>query len=765
MDFDENLEDTGENTGEMNINSEDLMLVEDDANAQYRSMKDCVIFLVDCGKSLIESNAMNNIFAVAESFLKTKIITNEKDVFGLICYNYHVEKKNQLNFYGIDVRIPLAPPDAQLIKSIKILQQNTNPQINKNYNNFLRTEFPKSKEEIALSNALWICHSEFKNFDPKKFNRRIFLFTDNDNPMNSNLTERNITIQRARDMLESEIVIELFPMNMKNNFDMKKFFSEIITVGVDTNEDLILNIENCENRIRELTKRIRQKEVKKRTLGRCPLFLTKDVKFTVNFYATLKKTTKSISHNVDARTNKPLNTINQAICKETGSILYQNQIGTFQAYGDRKVNFTKDEMKQIKTLDSPGIKLMGFKSFNSIKPYYNIRESYFIYPDEYLSNGASQLCDALIKQLIAKNKVAIVKFVPRDGANIRFCALIPQKESFDEDYFQTPPGFNLVFLPYADEIRSNCDILNKIKNYDDIKDKINSEKLQAVKRLIKKMNIDFDCRNFENPTIQKFYATLQALALSEGDVEKVEDLINPDTPSLERVLNNTDEDVKNLFYGYHSSRTFIPQMSAKKTTRKRKGDDEEILDKVSSEMDHDTKSNLKGAKRYKKSNTNSMIVDEEFTQGDKNSEKSVTSDDQSMKDFKNLKNNINNIIHSYDEHDNDRESSNISITDNTHNSRKNNPNRKKYNRDDNTVMEDIDQEDDDDSNNHRNNFSNNNIDSNCSLLKKYENGELQKFSVKRLRDICASKNVRVSSKSNKAEIINKLTDFLFQQIK
>ena len=85
-------------------------------------------------------------------------------------------------------------------------------------------------------------------------------------------------------------------------------------------------------------------------------------------------------------------------------------------------------MSKIKTLDSPGIKLLGFKSINSIKPYYNIRESYFIYPNENISNGSGQLCDALIKQMSNKNKCAIVKFIGREGSNIKICALIPQKE-------------------------------------------------------------------------------------------------------------------------------------------------------------------------------------------------------------------------------------------------------------------------------------------------------------------------------------------------
>jgi hypothetical protein len=42
------------------------------------------------------------------------------------------------------------------------------------------------------------------------------------------------------------------------------------------------------------------------------------------------------------------------------------------------------------------------------------------------------------------------------------------------------------------------------------------------------MTIDFNSRNFENPSIQQFYAGLQALALGEKEPEPVEDLLEPD---------------------------------------------------------------------------------------------------------------------------------------------------------------------------------------------------------------------------------------------
>lgn len=623
MDFDENQEEGGEQGQEGNNFGDDLLLIEDDTTAQYKSMKDCVIFLMDCNNSMLDNHAINRVLTVSESFLKTKIISNEKDIIGLVLYNTETTQNN-FNFSGINVKIPLAPPDAGLIKNIKTLQQMTNPEQNLNYKQFLIENFPPSQSEISLASALTVCHSELKNYDEKSHNKRIFLFTDLDNPMNGNFTERNITIQRAKDMLESEIIIELFPMNFNSSFDMRKFYSDIIPMTVDSNEDLILSRENCEDRIRELTKRIRQKEIKKRTLGKCSLFLTKDVKFMVNFYSCIKKTNKSRSYNVDARTNKSLNTITQLICKETGGILYQNQIGTFQPYGNIKVPFTKDEMKQIKTLDAPGIKLMGFKSFDSIKPYYNIRESYFLYPDESMTNGASQTCDALIKQMLNKNKVAIVKFIPREGSNIRFCALIAQKECFDEDYFQTPPGFNLIFLPYADEIRSNTDIMRRVKNADEIKsaeEEITHTQMEAARRLIKKMNIEFDSRNFENPSLQKFYATLQALALGEQEIEKIEDYINPNDEALSRVLNNCDEEFKNIFWGYNIERTYVPgQKKAPAQPRKRKEDDED--------------GGKKTAKKGKK-NQDGMVVDDEGTGKKKSSKKKKDDDVEMMEEISN----------------------------------------------------------------------------------------------------------------------------------
>jgi ATP-dependent DNA helicase 2 subunit 1 len=296
----------------------------------------------------------------------------------------------------------------------------------------------------------------------------------------------------------------------------------------------------------------------------------------MNIYSSIKKSYKGKVYNVDAKTNKLLKGVNSIICKDSGAELYPEQVGTYQLYGNKKIIFSKEEMNKIKFLEEPGMKLMGFKSIDSIKPYYNVRESYFIYPNELFSNGAGKLVDALIKQMANKKKCAIVKFVAREGSVVKFCALLPQLEKYDEDYFQTPPGFNLIVLPWADDIRSNSDILSKNPK---VLPKVSEEQSELAKKLIKKMNISFDCRAFENFELQKFYATLQALALEESNIEPIEDTLQPHTEGLEKVLNGLDEEFRQSIFGNSGGKTsevcekYVKGNRNKKTRSRSKSND------------------------------------------------------------------------------------------------------------------------------------------------------------------------------------------------
>lgn len=514
-------------------------------NPYYKTLNDVVIFLIDL--QIEDGKVIKKIFSIIESFLKTKIITNENDLFGIFLYNSN-KSSNSLGIEGVSILINISQSDAELIKKVKFL--------NLNYSH------SQSKSQFSLNNALWVCQHEFKAFDPQNYNRRIFLFTENDYPIIDE-HDREMTIQRGKDLAESDIIIELFPMNTSSKlpFNIKKFYADILIVTNDNisiadnkkqassfNDYIHLTNEYSENRIKEITKRIRQKEIKKRSLGNCNFKVSNGVEFLINFFTTIRKATKPSCIVIDARTNKELSNISQPICKETGSILYNNQIGNCQEYGKTKIPFSRDDMNKIKSIEEPGLKLIGFKSYDKLKEYHNIKSSYFVYPDEDHNPGSSQFCNALIRQLIFKNRICICKFIPREGCNIRICALLPQKESFDDDYFQTPPGFNLVFLPYAEEIRSNGGILEHVrKNYSiDYSERSKEKEIELAKKIVKKMSIDFDSRAFENVSIQKFYSSLQALALGEDNCDNFKDVLVPDEEGFQN-LKGCDQEFWNYF--------------------------------------------------------------------------------------------------------------------------------------------------------------------------------------------------------------------------
>lgn len=53
-----------------------------------------------------------------------------------------------------------------------------------------------------------------------------------------------------------------------------------------------------------------------------------------------------------------------------------------QSYGGRQLCFEQEELKQIKSFDTPGLKLMGFKPRSCIKRYFHVKPPSFLYPDE-----------------------------------------------------------------------------------------------------------------------------------------------------------------------------------------------------------------------------------------------------------------------------------------------------------------------------------------------------------------------------------------------
>ena len=539
---------------------DDTMLYLDKNSPAYNIFpgKECVIFLVDCAPSMHflldkeKSTPLTTILRVTENFLRIKIASNENDPFAIVLFNTNI-KNNKMELEGVNNITEIHLPDAQSIKKLKEIYNKCNPDINKdNYLKELNTIFPPNENvsKNFLGNGLSVSHSLLKNYDKEKYKRKIFLFTDDDNPFKNDLEEKNLCLDKAKELIDDDIIIEIFPMNFRDKFSLAIFYASIIPTfsddDINTCGESIMSIEEHYDLYKKISKRIRRKEMKKRFFTKCPFHITDKTKIYMNIYSNIKEANIGKLHYIDIKSKKLLKSSPYYKCKESGKELYPNQIGNYVKYGGKKIIFSKEDMKKIKFKEEPGLTLLGFKSIDKIYPYYNINESYFLYPNESYSNGSGKLINALIKQLANKRKCAIVRFITMEGSIVKLCALFPQIERYNDEFFQSPPGFNMIILPWADEIRLNYDILSK---FPDKLPYISNKQSEFAKKIIKKMNIYFDCRKFENYNIQRFYSSLLSISTDNSCSDKIRDTINPNEERLAKVLDEIDADYKALIFG------------------------------------------------------------------------------------------------------------------------------------------------------------------------------------------------------------------------
>lgn len=210
-----------------------------------------------------------------------------------------------------------------------------------------------------------------------------------------------------------------------------------------------------------------------------------------------------------------MKTITKFICEKTGKELWDHELGTFMEFGKEKVKVTKEDLMRIKTFAKPGLQLMGFKSSKKLKDYMNLKPAYFLHPDDKGLQGSGQVLHALLGSMRKKGQIAIARLLPRAQSVVRFVALLPNEEG---------NGLFAVFLPYADDMRT----------FETLQDGLNpdlpNEKLvEAASIMILQLHLtEFSLGRYPNPSLQHFYATIEALALEQHSKCEVKDELLPD---------------------------------------------------------------------------------------------------------------------------------------------------------------------------------------------------------------------------------------------
>ncbi|KAJ4461239.1 putative X-ray repair cross-complementing protein 5 [Paratrimastix pyriformis] len=542
------------------------------ATEKAQPSRDSIIFLIDCSPTMLQKNSAGEIplhlsIRAAIESMKDKIISSENDLISIVFYAAE-KKSNPNDFPNIFVFRPLDPPDAAGIRDLEAL---LNP-----------AEFEerigqyRGAEDFPLFYSLWICHSLFRSCTQKLGFKRIFLFTNNDSPNHDNkgardrATERahvcpclgmglfpNLTLvlfpscddwmmgvrdrgtDRGQDLTEAEIEIELFAMNGERPFDAHAFYSRILAGEEAIHTDVAQKVRLLHSllllptrsapfqhtsrqagqialRIRiahclfeEMRGLLRRRAHGKRAYARISLQIAPGVEVGVSLYHPVVPTKVPSAVPIDAKTELPLRSETRWICQGTGSTLRQEQMKLYQEYGKEKVAFSKEELKEIKRFGDPSIALMGFKPLAALKTKYNLTHCLFMYPCEDLITGSTTAFVALWTRMLERKLIAEER-LREDGSQL------------------SPPGFSIIALPWADDIRD--------LKVDPSPEKPTRDQVMKAKAMISKLTIDFSSDDFANPVIQRHYAALQALALGHDTsvVDEVPDLTMPATEHFQR---------------------------------------------------------------------------------------------------------------------------------------------------------------------------------------------------------------------------------------
>ncbi|KAF1786597.1 Ku70, bridge and pillars domain [Phytophthora cactorum] len=475
------------------------------SSAISSSGKDALIVLLDVRKAMFSpyphataeapSTWFHAVVELVIKLLKLKVVANDNSLLSVVFFG---------TVSGLFVGHNYLPSALLtfLFNILNILQALLETDIQSEF------ESMQNSEKLSFSNALWQCGISFSNANlKKKDSQRIWIFTNDDSPEGPDADEVGRIQKQVQNHTELKRTLNLFYIAPpgKENFDLAKFYGcSFKDFSAEEDEEMVDNEASFQpafpvSSLDDLMDGSLRKRFRKRRLTTFPLHITKGVSIGVELYALVVVQRKNTPVALDASTNTPLKTETKWLCEDTGAYLTPDQIKKYIDYGGKRVYFTRDDVVEIKHYDAPGLQLICFKPLNSLKWNDNIRSPYFVYPCDGYIEGSSTAFMAIQNSMFRKQKFALARLIARKTSEPRLVALVPQEEENDEMGQVQPSGFNVIFLPYLDDIR---DIpVEAVTNVD-------QEKIDAAKHLISKLKLT-EAPSFENP----------ALALDEEALE------------------------------------------------------------------------------------------------------------------------------------------------------------------------------------------------------------------------------------------------------
>lgn len=351
-----------------------------------------------------------------EADLLRTILASPRDLAAVVFYNtLHTPAPNAILTEGEDfntqvpencaVFMPLKPFSKHFIQYFKNFRGSDDSfDFKKKYG---------SSTGSCLSEALWLCSRLLMRCNYKLTNSRIVLFTNTELPHLNGTKEQQQAFVRAKDLQDGNITVELVPM--VDEFDVEPFYKEFLSTVLGIDEEQFVWHSPIDQRSAMLN-RLHRFNYRKSCLRHLHFELAEGVSMSCDVFSLARQARKPNAVKMFRANNELVlskrvyyiqNQLEEAgdgseLRKVLPSELYKGQ----QICG-KEIIFKPDEIITMKSLQSPGIRLLGFKPLNALPERWMIKSCLFLYPSDKKVAGSTALFRALWQKCLEKQKYAL----------------------------------------------------------------------------------------------------------------------------------------------------------------------------------------------------------------------------------------------------------------------------------------------------------------------------------------------------------------------
>lgn len=555
---------------------------EDADNEFYRekeSTKALLVYLVDASPKMFSTSCPSGdqkdethfqiaVSCISQS-LKTQIINRSYDEVAICFFNTR-EKKNLQELNGVFIfnvaeREYLDRPTARLIKEFDCIEERFMKEIGS------QNGIISGTRENSLYNALWVAQALLRKGSAKTADKRILLFTNEDDPFGNikgatKIDMTRTTLQRAKDAQDLGISIELLPLSQPDEeFNVSLFFADLIGLEGD---DLAQFLPLVGEKLEDMKDQLRKRMFTKRIVRKIAFSIANGLSIELNTYALIRPTIPGAITWLDSVSNCPLKAERSFICSDTGALV-QEPLKRYQPYKNENIKISVEELSEIKRISTGQLRLLGFKPLSCLKDYHNLRPSTFIFPSDEEVFGSTCIFIALHRSMLRLERFAVAFY--GSSSHPQLVALIAQKEIISHGGQVEPPGMHMIYLPYSEDIRHVEELYSDSNG---AAPKATDDQIEKATALMKRIDLkDFSVCQFSNPALQRHYAVLQALALEEPDIPETIDETLPDEEGMAKPgVVSAVEEFKLSVYGdnYDEEKELVGNGKASEASKKRK---------------------------------------------------------------------------------------------------------------------------------------------------------------------------------------------------